>query len=246
MLRVRVWALESDYDAKTVESLANKLVTYLSLKGVSIESSGKTAIPKPRGRSHSPSDSLRKAVQNYLRDDDYVIFVFDTDSPMSIDKRRRESNSLFNQVEQVRKDRGMRERVFLVQAVQELEAWLLTDCLGIFCYFTGNRPKFRRECRKTVLNDNTCMKIVEKYQKGDTQLIIEAEIGGKGPKEHLKRFSEDILLGLNPNMSKRNVGDNRYRERMSPEIAKHVVIDSETLNRNASLRKLGILLSRLR
>ena len=73
MPSVRIWTLESDYDAKAVECLANKLVTHLQLTNLTIRSSGRKAVPKSN-RNRSCSDNLlRMAVQNYLRQEDYVV-----------------------------------------------------------------------------------------------------------------------------------------------------------------------------
>jgi hypothetical protein len=86
MSRVTIWALESDNDAKTIKCLANKLATHLQLAKVSIRAAGKRAIPRrPRGK---PADVLKRAVKNYLKQDDCVIFVIDTDGPMASHKRR--------------------------------------------------------------------------------------------------------------------------------------------------------------
>ena len=52
-------------------------------------------------------------------------------------------------------------------------------------------------------------------------------------------FSEKILLALNPNMPLKNVDREKYRETRSSEVAEHIVIDKETLQRNNSLEKLG-------
>ena len=74
--------------------------------------------------------------------------------------------------------------------------------------------------------------MIDNKQKGDTEKIVEPESGGKGAKEYLEEFSEQILLKLNPNMRRKNVENERYREAMSPKVAEHVVIDRETLKRN--------------
>ena len=135
-------------------------------------------------------------------------------------------------------------KVFLAQAVQELEAWLLIDCLGIFCYFASKRSQYKENCRDKVSTNQSFKRLVEHYQRGNTENIVEAEIGGSGAKEYLREFSEKILLALNPNMPPRNVNRQRYREAMSPEVAKHVDINQETLRHNNSLRKLGSVLAR--
>ena len=237
MPTIRIWTLESDYDAKSVKCLANKLVTHLQLGNLSIQASGINAVPRGKGAG------LRKATQNYLKQDACVIFVIDSDSPMSTHQRRQQPNSLINQIEQVVEDSSFVGKVFLAQAVQELEAWLLIDCLGIFCHFASKRPQYRKIGRDRVSTKQSFRRLVKRYQKGDTENIVEPEIGGKGAKEYLTEFSERILLKLNPKMPPRNVNRQRYREAMSPEVAEHVVINRQTLRRNNSLRKLGNVLA---
>lgn len=82
-------------------------------------------------------------------------------------------------------------------------------------------------------------RLLDSRQPGDTENIVEAVEGGKGPKEYLTGFSEEILLRLNPDMPQRNIKRERYREAMAPEIAEHIAVDRHTLGRNASLRRLG-------
>lgn len=88
MPTVRIWTLESDHDAKVVKCLANKLMIHLQLKNLSIQSIGKGALPKRKIKGTSLSDILRRATQNYLKQDACVIFVIDHDSPMSTHQRR--------------------------------------------------------------------------------------------------------------------------------------------------------------
>ena len=57
-------------------------------------------------------------------------------------------------------------------------------------------------------------------------------------------FSEKILLALNPNMPLKNVDREKYRETRSSEVAEHIVIDKETLQRNNSLKKLGDVIAK--
>lgn len=243
MPRVRIWTLESDYDAKAVKSLAEKLAVHLQLEQLSIQISGKGALPKRRGLT--PHEMLRKAVRNYLKQDDCVIFVIDSDGPMSNNQRRNEPNSLFNQIMQIVNDSTLDGRVYFAPAVHELESWLLIDCLGISCCFASKRSPYRENCRQKLSSNRSWSRLIENHQSGDTESIVEAVAGGRGPKEYLIDFSEQILLGLNPNMPKRNVKRERYREAMAPEIAEHLVLNQQTLGRNASLRKLGTLLARV-
>ena len=246
MPTIRIWALESDNDAKAVRCLANKLVAYLQLGRVSIQTVEGKKFLKNRRIPGSLDDKLKKAVQNFVNQDEYVIFVIDTDSPMSLHQRRQEPNSYINQIERIVRDRSFAGKVFFVPAVYELEAWLLIDCLGIFCYFASKRSQYKDNCRDKVSNNSSFARLVKRYQTRNTEKIVETEIGGEGPKEYLEKFSERILRGINPNMPQKNIRDDRYHEKMSPGIAEHVVIDRQTLAYNNSLNELGNVLSQFK
>ena len=254
MPTVRIWTVESDYDRDAVKCLANKLATYLQLDNLSIQASGRRALqsagrnqPPRRNRHRSPSsDALRRATQNYLREDICVIFVIDQDSPMSTDQRRQEPNSLINQIERVVNDPHFRGKVFLAWAIQELEAWLLIDCLGIFCYFARQSPQYRTFDRDRIRQNSSFRLLVDRHQTGNTENIVEAVPGGRGAKEYLREFSEQILRAINPSMPQRNVNENRYKEAISPEVAEHIDINQDTLRRNNSLRHLGDVLAQFK
>ena len=240
MPSVRIWTLESDNDDKVVKCLANKLAEHLHLKNISVRTASKKDVPKGKDKG------LAIATQNYLKQEDYVIFVIDNDGPMSRHQRNQESNSLVNQIQRIVNNRNFAGKVFFAPAIQELEAWLLIDCLGIICYFASQRAQYRNNCRNKVLANQSFVRLLRHHQKGNTEHIIETEMGGNGPKEYLEEFSERILRALNPNMPQKNVNRERYHEGMSPDVADHVVIDAETLRRNNSLRELGNILSQFK
>ncbi len=229
MPSIRIWTLESDNDAKAVECLAKKLTTFMKLGQIPIYTAGR----------RKSSINLEKAVQNYLKRDDCLIIILDRDGPRAHHQRLQQPNSLINQIKRIINDRRFAGKVFLVEAVQELEAWLLIDCIGIFCYFATKRAHFRNNCRGKVSADPSLKRLVDSYQKGDTETIIGAGIGGKGAKEYLIEFSERILSKLNPNLSLNDIKNARYRVTISPEVAEYIMIDKETLQRNNSLKKLS-------
>ena len=236
MPSVRIWTLESDNDDKVVKCLANKLAEHLHLENISVRTASKKDVPKGGDKG------LAIATQTYLKQEDYVIFVIDNDGPMSRHQRDQESNSLVNQIQRIVNNHNFAGKVFFAPAIHELEAWLLIDCLGIACYFASKRSQYKDNCRDKVLANKSFAALVKNYQKGDTEKIVETVPGGDGPKEYLEEFSERVLLELNPNMPQRNIRDKRYHEKISPDVADHVVIDRETLRRNNSLRELGNVL----
>ena len=229
MPSIRIWTVESDNDAKAVRCLAKKLTTFMKLGQIPINTAGK----------RKPSINLEKAVQNYLKRDDCLIIIIDRDGPRAHHQRLQDPNSLINQIKRIVNDHRFAGKVFLVEAIQELEAWLLIDCLGIFCYFATKRAQFRENCRDKVSTNRPLKRLIDGYQKGNTENIVEAESGGHGAKEYLIAFSERVLRELNPSLTPRNIDREKYHETRSPEVAEHIVIDKETLQRNNSLKKLG-------
>ncbi|RKU19783.1 hypothetical protein C6501_01160 [Candidatus Poribacteria bacterium] len=229
MSSIRIWTLESDNDAKAAGCLANKLTKFMKLGQIPINTSGR----------RKPSINLEKAVQNYLKRDDCLIIIIDRDGPRAHSQRLQDPDSLLNQIKRIEKDKRYANKVFLVEAVQELEAWLLIDCLGIFCYYAAKRAQFRENCRSKVSANRPLKRLADRYQKGNTENIVEVEQGGRGAKEYLTEFSERVLRVLNPNLTQRNIDREKYQETRSPEVAEHIEINKETLRRNNSLKKLG-------
>jgi len=115
---------------------------------------------------------------------------------------------------------------------------LLVDCIGICCYFTGNH-----DLRK----DPKWIKFAERKQIGKTDTIAEAELGGKGVKEHLQKLSREILIEINPKLKDKldNLKKRQYTESESGKIAEFLEITYETITRNDSLEEFAQCLKQL-
>ena len=189
MPTIRIWALESDNDAKAARCLANKLVMHLQLSDISIQTVENRKFLNNRRIRGTLNDKLRKAVQNFLDQGEYVIFVIDSDSPISLHQRRQEPNSFINQIERIVRDRSFNGRVFFAPAIHELEAWLLIDCLGIFCYFATRRAQYRNNCRDKVLTNESFVRLLRRYQRGNTgNTLSKHKPEAMGPKSTWKNF----------------------------------------------------------
>lgn len=230
-----IWAIESDFDRDVSKCLAHKLIIHLGIE-LDIRVVGKKAFSDIAKRNKINPNALEEAVRNYLMESDCLIFVLDSDSPIRLQRRRQDENSAISQIERVRDKFG--EQVYLALAAHELETWLLVDCLGICCYFAGvdnsikSRQRRERKFRGFLKN-----------VPGNTELIVEAEVGGKGPKEYLIELSEKILKILDPRIRPRTLNRKRYREALSPVLAEYIEINTETLRRNASLQRFGQFLA---
>lgn len=239
MTAIRIWALESDYDAKAVGYLATKLTEHLQLGNLSIQVSGKQALTQGK----SPSGNLGERTRIYLEEAVCVIFIIDQDSPGALHQRRQEPNSLINQIEAVISEPSLAGKAFLALAVQELEAWLLIDCLGILCYFASETGALKENKRDKTSTNPSFAQLADDFQEANTEDIMEQEIGGSGAKEYLVKFSDAILRRLNPDIRQMDIYRRRYRPAMSPAMANHVDVNEQTLRRNSSLRYLGELLA---
>jgi hypothetical protein len=180
------------------------------------------AIKKP------DSDGLKKAVDTYLKSSELVIFLLDADGVQSEAKRLQEPNSLINRIKRVvAQSQG---KALLIMIRQELEAWLLVDCLGICCYFRKNQQ---------TRSDPQWVRFAQKHQIGKTDLIIEAESGGKNAKEYLVDLSKLILRRINPNLKPKDLKKLQYEENYSDKIAKELEINHQTIARNDSLSEFA-------
>jgi hypothetical protein len=231
MPSVRIWTPESDYDRDAVVCIAEKIVGYNELD-LAIQSASKQGFndvaSKPNG--------LQKAVNTYLKRNDLVIFLIDADGNQALDKRKREKNSLVNRIEAVVKASEGKAKLILM--LQELEAWLLVDCLGICCYFTGNSQD---------RNQKKWEQFAKKKQKGKTNLIEEANVGGKGAKEYLVELSKEILIEKNPKLKNKpkNLKQSQYSEDKSPKVAECLEINGKIIKRNDSLDEFAKCLNEI-
>lgn len=241
MHRFRIWALESDYDAEAIQLLANKIKEYLSLENANIEVVGKKAL-NAFSKQGKNENGLIKAVRNYLKEDDTLIFVIDSDGPMASFARQHEPHSLGNQINNVLSDPELRSKVFRADAVCELEAWLLIDCIGIMCYYL--RKQSKNDTREYISRHKKLLAITKNYQRGKTNLITEAVMGGRGVKEYLKDYSRAILQAIRPNMPDKNMEQEQYSEASAPKIASYILVNSQTLAKNDSFNRFSEILKR--
>jgi len=222
MSSIRIWTPESDFDSKAVRCIAEKIIAFYG-SDIKILESSKMAYNQAFQKNQK--DGLQKQVNIYLRTSALVIFLIDYDSIQSHTQRSKEPNSLVNRITEVV---NSIDKAILVYIKQEVESWLLVACLGICCYFTKDE---KTRIKKDWIEFST------KNQHGNTELIVESVLGGKGAKEYLVDFSDSINLKINPNLAKKldNLKQKRYSESDSPQVAKYIEINQQTLARNESL-----------
>jgi hypothetical protein len=163
MRNIRLWTPESDFDSKTVTTIAEKIKRFYQCDIKILQGS-----QQAYQASVKKDNGLQKQVNIYLKSSDLIIFLIDADGVQASEQRKREPNSMINKITELVNQ--FPDRVKLILMKQELEARLLVDCLGICCYYLNNDK----------LRDNQdWIKFAKKYQKGNTELITEAEQGGR-------------------------------------------------------------------
>jgi hypothetical protein len=228
MQKVRIWTPESDTDSRTVECLANKIIHFFG-SDILIQTSSKNAY----NRAASKANGLENAVNIYLKQDDFVIFLLDFDGTQSHAERIKQPNSHINKITEV--TNKIPDKTKLLYMCQELEAWLLVDCLGICCFIKQDKNAIIRQ-------DNEWIKFANKYQKGETDSIVEVEQGGNNAKEYLIKFSRKIIEKINPKLKQKDIDKKEYVENIADLVAEFIDINQETLNRNKSLNEFADLL----
>lgn len=132
MANVRIWTVESDYDTEALTSLVDNIATNLKFKDLSVQTVGSKAFLMSNWNDKAAlNGKLKKTVRDYLRQDDYVIFFLDSDSPMLTRQQPQELEALVNQIKQIVTDPGFAGKVFFAPGVQELESRLWRAHLGI-------------------------------------------------------------------------------------------------------------------
>ena len=169
MRSIRIWTPESDFDSQAVRCIAEKIVQFYK-SDITILDSTKEAYNQAVRKN-----LLDKAVKNYLKTSELVIFLIDADGIQSQAERLKQPNSLVHKITEVV---NSIDNAILIYIRQELESLLLVDCLGICCYFTKDE--------NTRIKPDW-IKFINKYQSGYTESIIEADNQSKGAKVIVQR-----------------------------------------------------------
>lgn len=149
MLSVRVWNLQSDCDAKAVKFLENEFLRFRQLGDIAIRTAGRRTLRKCHRKGVPISSNLRKAIENYFKQDDYIIFVIDSDQ-----RGQSESKLLVEQIRRVVKDGNFSDKVFFASDIQECDGSIPTQWQYLVSRFRSEveseRKRFREEWDKTL------------------------------------------------------------------------------------------------
>ena len=149
MISVRVWNLLSDCDAEAVKFLENEFLRFRQLGDIAIRTAGRSTLRKCHRKGTLLEGSLRKAIQYYLNQDDYIIFIVD-----SYQQGKSESKSLVAQIRRVVEDGDFSDKTFFLPDIQECTDSIPIEWQRIVSRFRteveSERKRFREEWDKTL------------------------------------------------------------------------------------------------
>ena len=149
MISVRIWNLESDRDATAVKFLENEFLRFRQLGDITIRTAGRSTLRKCHRKGTLLEGSLRKAIQYYLNQDDYIVFVTDSDQ-----QGQSESKSLVKQIRRVVENGDFSDKIFFLPDIQECRDSIPTEWQHIVSRFRAEveseRKRFREEWEKTL------------------------------------------------------------------------------------------------
>ena len=149
MINVRVWNLASHQDTRAVKFLENEFLRFRQLGDIAIRTAGRSTLRKCHRKGTLLEGSLRKAIQHYLKQDDYIIFVTDRNQ-----REQLESKSLVEQIRRVVEDGDFSDKIFFFPDIQECRDSIPTEWQHIVSRFRteveSERKRFREEWDKTL------------------------------------------------------------------------------------------------
>jgi len=109
MIRIRVWNLESDQDANAAKYLKSELHDSTQLGQVAIQTAGRNAFHKCHKMGKPVPVSLNKAIQHFLKQDDWIVFVTDTTKPKSCNQK------LIDEIKNIVSENNFADRIYFSQ-----------------------------------------------------------------------------------------------------------------------------------
>ena len=195
MTSIRVWNLESDHDTQAVKFLEDKFVKFRQLGQLVIRTTGKSALRRCHKMGKPSSNHLSKAIRHYLNQDDYIIFLLNSEIPGSDYQGRGELKPVVNQLRRVTKIWNFSNKVIFAPEIQEFQSPVAVWWEKIVSDFPaeteGDQKQFREgwdrimTCIHDIFENTSDNKLtndldaaIQHYQKGEVTLGRAAELAG--------------------------------------------------------------------
>ena len=195
MLSARVWNLESDYDTQAVKFLEDEFAKFRQLGQLAIRTAGRKALRKCHKMGKPASKCLSRTIRHYLNQDDYIIFILNSEIPGPDYQGGRKLNPLADQLRRVTKIWNFSEKVIFAPEIQEFRspvaAWWEQLVSDFPAEIEGDQKQFREEWDKIMTRihdifENTSDDkltsdldaAIRSYQEAEVTLGRAAELAG--------------------------------------------------------------------
>ncbi len=142
MISIRVWNVASDRVTKAVEFLEDEFLGSQKLGHLAIRTAGRSALRKCHRKGAPVNDSLRKAIQHYLKQDDCIVFVTD------VANSKLNTQRLLDELEHVVKDSNFADKIFFAPDIQDSELPVHTAWQGFISDFRAKVESDREQIQK--------------------------------------------------------------------------------------------------
>lgn len=148
MISIRVWNIVSDNDTKAVDFLKDEFLEPRLLGHLAIQSAGRSAFRKCHRWGAPVNESLKKAIQHYLKQDDFIVFVTD------VGNSKPQNQKLIEHIKNVVEDNDFTDKIYFLPDIQENKSTVDTSWQDFVSAFhaevDNNRTHFQRELDKTM------------------------------------------------------------------------------------------------
>ncbi len=148
MICIRVWNVESDSDSKAVGFLKDEFLKPRQLGHLAIRSAGRSAFRKCHIKGTPVNESLKKAIQHYLKQDDFIVFVTDVNNTKSANQK------FIEHIKNVVEMSDFTDKMYFVPDIQDNEPTTDTTWQSLVSDFRDqierDRKQFQKEWDSTI------------------------------------------------------------------------------------------------
>ena len=142
MISIRVWNVESDSDTKAVGFLEDEFLRQRKIEHLAIRSTGRSALRKCHKKGVPVNESLKKAIQLYLKQDDFIVFV------TKVDNAKSQNQKLIEHIKNVVEDNDFTDKIYFLPDIQDGASAVDTDWKYFVSAFHTEVDRRRKEFQK--------------------------------------------------------------------------------------------------
>lgn len=142
MISIRVWNVESDSDTKAVDFLEDEFLRQRQLEYLAIRSAGRSAFRKCHRKGTPVNESLKKAIQLYLKQDDFIVFVTEVNNAKS------QNQNLIEHIKNVVEDNDFTDRIYFLPDIQDGASAVDTNWRDFVSVFHTKVDRSRKQFEK--------------------------------------------------------------------------------------------------